>query len=76
MLEIFVICMCAAKISDFCQKAFISSTHRRQNNLLIQSTDTRSVTGSGYRVKSVRVGSGRVTGQTFRPDSISGSCVG
>jgi len=42
----------------------------RQNNLSIQSTDTRwpgRVNGS----KSVWVGSGWVTGQRFRPSSIS-----
>ena len=45
--------------------------HRRQNNLLIQSTDTRwpgRVTGS-----SVWVGSGH--GSRFRPSSISGTTV-
>ena len=41
MLEGFVTCMCAAQTGDFWQKAFTSSTHRRQNNLSVQSTDTQ-----------------------------------
>jgi len=45
-------------------------THRHQNNLSIQSTDTRwpgQVNGS----KNISVGLGWVTGQSFRPSSIS-----
>ena len=46
--------------------------HRHQNNFSIQST-WHSVTGSGHRVRKRpgRVGLGRVTGQRFRPGSIS-----
>ena len=47
--------------------------HRCQNNINLKHR--HSVTGSGHRVKSVRVGSGRVTGQRFRPGSISGTSV-
>ena len=62
MLEIFVICVLHRP--DFWQKAF-TVAHRHQNNLSIQST-WHSVTRSVHRVAS-----GWVTGQRFRPSSIS-----
>ena len=40
---------------------------------IISQFKAHSVTGSGHRVKSIRVGSGQVTGQRFRPGSIFGS---
>jgi len=51
MLEIFVICLCAAQTRDFWQKAFTSSTHRRQNNLYSKHTISDRVGSPGQRVK-------------------------
>jgi len=80
MLEIFVLWLCAAICldRDLWQKAFTSSTHRRQNNLSVQTTDTQGpsqVTGQKRPVGSDRVGSGHGSKVQTRFHPWSGTAV-
>jgi len=65
MLEIFVICMCADRPETFGRKYSLVA-HCRQNNLPTECHRHRVTGSKAYR-------SGRVTGQRFKPGSISGA---